>query len=184
MKEDVLNKIMSDDPADAPTTAHMSFNKQMKRNTWLVHFSDNARQIWYEGFKYGVDRMDKLGLTTYLNNKEKEEGGYNFAFEANSRYASNAARNHKYGRDAVIFQSAGINCEHYGDEEDQVVFWGEDVDWHSIIYIRYEDGDWCLISRRDLRNGNDVLLRSENFESIVKWVAKNHQQYRKYLYGK
>ena len=37
-----------------------------------------------------------------------------------------------------MFQNSGVHCYHYGDEENQVVFWGADVDPRDIILITHD----------------------------------------------
>ena len=41
----------------------------------------------------------------------------------------------KYGKDAVIFKGTGVEVYHIGDEENQIIFWGSDVDKDSIFYL-------------------------------------------------
>jgi hypothetical protein len=140
----------------------------------LVHFSDHARKIAQNGFIYGSDDMSKLGLTTYYTKDSKSHGGYNFAFEAQSRDASNAASQGSYGRHAVMFQNSGARAWHMSDEEHQVIFWGQDVDPRSIIELRNDHGDWVVTNgTRDFYSGD--------FDQVVKWVIANHSQYRRAL---
>lgn len=179
------SKHMADDPADAPTGAHMSLNKTrlLPRTTWLVHFTDDPYSIYREGFTKGMDQMDRLGLTTWFGTEAKKYGGYNFAFEADSRYADWAAHKGLYGTAGVMmFQNSGVHCHHYGDEEDQVVFWGADVDPRDIVLITKEDGDWCVKSNRDLGGEREDNLFKGTFENAVKWVKTNHRQYAKMLF--
>ncbi len=183
---EVLDEIVTNDPAEAPTWKHMHLDtkKLLPRTSWLVHFSDDAGDIWHNGFIYGADQMDRLGLTTYFSDKNrKSEPGYNFAFEANSRDARIAEGQGKYGRNAVLFQNSGVRCDHFGDEEEQVVFWGEDVNPKNIVFLKKEDGDWNVMSRYNLGNGGNVLFTGD-FTEVVKWVQANSVQYRKYLFGK
>lgn len=178
----VIDQVLHDDPAEAPTWAHMMLaqDKLVKRTTWLIHFSDDAYSIRSKGFRYGIDQMDKLGLTTYYTTKAKEGGGYNFAVEANSRYADAIARDHKYGRDAVMFQNSGVKAWHHGDEESQIIFWGKDVNPRDIIYLSSDGSEWTVHSRVALRNGADVLFRGD-FEDAVGWVMRNADRYRRVL---
>jgi hypothetical protein len=178
--EEVVEYIIQNNPAEAPSWAHMSLKnkKPLPNTTWLVHFSDDASSICHNGFKYGMDQMDKLGLTTYFKKDAKAYGGYNFAFAALSRYAVHAAYEKKYGRNAVIFQNSGVECMHHGDEEDQIIFWGADVNPKSIVYLKEDGGDWCVVPRDfDKRE----FLFKGTFEKTVNWVIQNYQQYRKVL---
>jgi len=183
-KETYINYLLNHDPSSAPSTVYYSDIQLLKRPTWLVHFSNNAFDISQKGFKYGVDQMDQLGLTTWLGDQAKEYGGYNFAFEAGSREANNAAAEGKYGKDAVMFTNAGVRAWHSGDEEHQVIFWGANVDPRSIIYIARDDDGWCLQkhwrskSKRGLR---DCIFRTENFEDMTGWIEENWRQYAKII---
>jgi hypothetical protein len=184
--EDVVEELLQHDPAEAPTWAHMQSKGKtlLPRTTWLVHFTDHPYDIAAQGFTIGIDQMDKLGLTTWFKNDgwDKKEGGYNFAFTAQSRYASNAANKGSYGQCAVLFQNSGVHAYHHGDEEDQVMFWGADVSPQDIVvlYRASKRDDWNVKSRYRLRNGETTLFTGD-FESCVKWVIQNATQYRRKL---
>ena len=183
--EEATEVLMRRDPSSASTHSHMMLNKDrlLHRTTWLVHFTDSPYDISAEGFKIGMDNMDRLGLTTWFKNDgfDKKYGGYNFAFIANGRDAINAASAGKYGRSAVLFQNSGVHCYHYGDDEDQVVFWGADVSPNSIIMLLKNEGAWRVYSHYRLGNGSEYLFTGD-YEECVNWVMKNQQQYRRYLY--
>lgn len=189
-QEDVLENLMQNSPVEAPTYKHMDLHspKPLPRGTWLVHFSDHADEIARQGFKRGVFDYTKLGLTTYMNNDGhyKKTGGYNFAFLANGKDARWAASQKKYGRDCVLFQNSGVHAYHYGDEEQQIVFWGEDVDPRDIILIqRGEEHDFEVKAKRDTRRENNAdVLFGGTFEACVNWSIKNFAQYRRYLTGR
>ena len=176
-KDAVATEIERVHVAEAPTWKTMSYESIVKPSTWLIHFSDDAGSIMWKGFKYGSDDMTKLALTTYWTKEAKRYGGYNFAFEAEGRHARAAAKGRgKYGREAVMFQAAGVKAFHWGDEEDQVMFWGPSVDPRRMVLLT-RDGDlyWCVAS---VRNKRDVVYRGE-FTDTVNWVIKNFPQYRK-----
>ena len=178
----VIEWLMRHDPAEAPSHAHMSLkDKQLlPRTTWLIHFTDSPDAIAEKGFTIGMGDMSKLGLTTYYKNTsfDKQYGGYNFAFIADSRHAKWAASEHKYGRHAVMFQNSGVRTYHYADEEDQVIFYGKDVDPRSIIILR--EG-WTVEARRQTRRGSELF--EGDFEACVAWVERNARQYWRYLTG-
>jgi hypothetical protein len=106
--------------------AHMAIrnNNLLPRSTWLIHFSRLASEIALDGFKYGASDQSDLGLTTHKGNAERfSEPGYNFAY-----ISTNLGRNYEaYGDGAVMFQNAGVHVYHYGDDENQVIFFGPDV---------------------------------------------------------
>ena len=189
--EEYIYTMMTHDPANTPSQAFYSDIQLLDRQTWLVHFSDDAMNIARDGFKYGMDQMDKLGLTTYFKDTgfDKGRGGYNFAFEAGSRWANNAARQGKYGTDVVMFTNAGVKAWHSGDEEDQVMFWGANVDPRSIILISKSDDytmheGWCVSQHPSKgRFERDCVYQNEDFDTVTNWVEQNWRQYAKIITG-
>ena len=176
-QEDFIYHLHQQDSAEAPSWAHMDLESfVLPGNTWLVHFSDDADSIKQEGFTYGVDQMDKLGLTTYFGKSAKEHGGYNFAFLADSRDASSAANGGKYGSDAVLFRATGLKVYHHGDQETQIIFYGKDVNPNDIVLLSKDGGDWQVVGGE-----RGFVFESENFSDIVNWVEKNYSQYAKVL---
>jgi len=176
-KEDFLYHLHNVSSEEAPSWAHMDFEEMvLPSGSWLVHFSDNADEIKAEGFTYGIDQMDKLGLTTYFGKESKKYGGYNFAFLADSRDASHAAKAGKYGKEAVLFKASGLKVYHYGDQETQIIFYGKDINPDNIVLIR-KDGDMWQVQGGE----RGYLFESENFNDVVNWVEKNHSQYAKAL---
>ena len=179
--ERAITQAMEHNAADAPTKAHMDLRRStlLPRTTWLVHFSDHADSIATQGFTFGMDDMDRLGLTTWYRDGAKKFGGYNFAFLAESHHAQEAVMSRKYGHDAIIFQSAGVLVDHHGDEETQVIFYGKEVDPRTLIMVRGEDSrHWSVISRQ-----TDRALFAGTYPAVVNWIQTNHQQYRRHLYG-
>ena len=174
--ESIVDYMLRINPVEAPTWSQMSYKKMVEPGTWLIHFSDNASWIARQGFKRGIDDMTKLALTTHMSDQEKDlsDGGYNFAFDADSRYADYAARQGKYGSDAVMFRSAGVEAYHYGDEEDQIVFYGPAIDPGQIVLLHNNSGDWCV----EMTGRRDCAYIGE-FRKVVDWVTINFDQYRK-----
>lgn len=174
-------------PHEAPTYTQVGLRQKhlLPRTTWLVHFTDQPDKIAAEGFRIGVHDINKLGLTTFFSNQsfEKEFGGYNFAFLADSQHANWAAGTHKYGKHAVMFQNSGVLTDHYADQEKQVIFHGEDVDPRDIVVLRnYGYDEWRVQSQRATRR--DEALFVGDFEKCVAWVEHNYRQYRRYLTGR
>ena len=170
---------------DLPTWMHMDLRKPqlLNRQTWLIHFSDNAYEIAKNGFKYGVEDMERLGLTRQYTNDSKRHGGYNFAFLADSKDVKNNIQRGSYGRDAVMFQNSGVHCYHENDRENQVVFFGKDVDPKNIILIEKYDGDWSVKPHPGKNINREYVVKFEDINAVIQWVQKNHQQYAKILYG-
>lgn len=181
----VIDYMRQHDPAEAPTWAHMDLQNKnlLPRQTWLIHFSDNAREIAYNGFKYGIDQMDQLGLTTWFKDEAKRHGGYNFAYTVDYLIGSRLGNSYEsnYGKHAVMFQNSGVHGFHYGDDEDQVIFWGADVRPHNIVWLYNDHGTWQVLSKT---KGGDPVYQDENITKVVKWVMANFAQYRKVLTGR
>lgn len=171
---------------ESKTSSQFSSGKILKRTTWLVHLSDNAEGISEEGFQEGRQDIRYLGLTRYQ--ELSGEPGYNFAFVADSPDAEYAAESGKYGRDAVFFQNSGIVATHFGDSEDQVIFWGPDVDPSDMILAKRvgdrRDDSWIIVGK----NGQYVFPRSPDnavpYKKIVAWIRQNVHQYRRQLFGR
>jgi len=155
------------------------------KNQWLIHFTADADSIANNGFIYGVDDVDKLGLTTHLSDFEKKYGGYNFSYELSDfiRYGKTnrswQSQEYKYGKEAVIFRASGVKLWHHTDEEPQVIFYGKTAT--NIIPITSgEDKKYGVHSSRN----NELLYESDDMEDVVDWLVKNYAQYRKHLYNK
>ena len=118
-------------------------------------------------------------MTTWYSQDSKKYAGYNFAFVANTRDASAAARQKKYGKDAVIFQAAGVQAYHYGDNEDQIMFWGPSINKDKLVLLKHDD-DWMVVPNRPLRSNREFLKKGD-FKEVVHWVMQNYRQYSKVL---
>lgn len=175
----VLEYLRQNDPAELPSSEFFHPDKKLlPRTTWLVHFTDEPEAIANEGFTHGTYDASKLGLTTYYTKTAKKYGGYNFAFVAGSREADWAAHKGKYGKHCVVFQNSGLKAYHNSDEENQVIFWGPDVDRRHIAVIRKssETGEYEVRSRTGMK------LYGGDFEVAVQWVIAHHRQYSSQLY--
>lgn len=173
----INNNTLPINDSEYPAWSYFDDNPTLVKNQWLIHFTDNADDIAKEGFKFGVDDMTKLGLTTHLGEFDKKYGGYNFAYLIHdfSRYAKgNYYRGkYKYGKEAVVFNASGIKVWHYGDEEPQVIFFGNTA--RNIIPItRGENSDYAIYGK----NGS-VLFENDDLERVVYWLTDNYEQYRK-----
>lgn len=159
--------------------AHQSFDEAIPvKNEWLIHFTDNALQIAQNGFQYGTEDIDRLNYTNAGSIQGKSKG-YNFAYTINDydRFYRGFHGQPKYGNEAVLLQASGIKTWHYGDEEYQVIFWGQNAK-NIIPIIQNSDGYWTILSSKT----SNKLIEFENLEDIVNWVMNNKEQYRKHLY--
>lgn len=168
-----------------PAYEHMSFNR-LVRPTWLIHFTDDPEAIASEGFTHGWDSTTGLGLTTHFTDEARHRGpGYNFAFTVGSRDARNALNSRhgpKYGKHAVVFWAGGVEAYHYGDEEDQVIFWGPEVSPSRIFAVMNGPDDWYVedaagrvVFGVDSDAPYDERSPAKEFEDAVAWVVANHR---------
>lgn len=165
--------------SDYPAWSYFDDNPKLVKKQWLIHFTDNADSIVKSGFKYGVSDMTKLGLTTHLGEFAKKYGGYNFAYLLSDfpKYASGRfGYGYKYGKEVVIFNASGIKVWHFGDEEPQVIFYGNTAT-NIIAITRGENEEWGLHSK-----SGKLLFENDKLETVVKWFVNNYHQYRKNFY--
>lgn len=167
------------DLPEMPAWGVMSF-EQIVKNQWLIHFSDAAYEIWEsQKFSHGMDDLYHLGYTTYFGEESKKYGGYNFSYDIKdfARYGrgSYSRGRWKYGKAAVVFRASGVKAHHYGDEEPQVIFWGETA--RNIVLIKESDpGPWGVVTRGLGRNAFIGELTD-----AVRWIVANFDQYRRVL---
>lgn len=178
--EKINNNTLDIPDWEYPAWSYFDNSPQLIKNQWLIHFTDDATSIAEEGFKYGVDEIDKLGLTTQLGDFEKKYGGYNFSYTLSDfpRYARGGSRSgeYKYGNECVIFRASGIKIYHYGDEEPQVIFYGNTAT-NIIPIVEGETEKYGIYNNKT----NRLLFENEKLERVVKWIVDNYTQYRKYL---
>ena len=170
----IMDSTLPINDSEYPAWAYFSDNPELIKNQWLIHFTDNANDIAKEGFKYGIDEMEKLGLTCHLSEFEKKYGGYNFAYTLSDfpKYAKKSS-GYKYGKEAVVFNASGIKVWHYGDEEPQVIFYGNTA--KNIIPITSgENAEFAIYSK-----DNKILYENDDLKNVVYWLIKNFNQYRK-----
>lgn len=149
-----------------PTWLEMDFIRIVK-NEWCIHFTEYADDISKEGFTSGTEDISRLAFTGA--GQQKPSAGYDFAFLIDDR---NVDFNN-YGTKAVIFRTSGVLVRHYGDEQDQVIFWGPNV--KSFIPVE-NDGDWIVYGQK-----GQVLFRGENPSDVAFWATNNLPQYRKQI---
>lgn len=144
---------------------YMELNKVMKPN-WQIHFTDDPWSIVREGFTQGHSDIDGVHLTTYFKNKAP---GFNFGYPSNYRFPLENGRP-KYGRHAVLFYAGGLDTYHWGDEEEQTVFWGPYVEKEMIFPIIWDNMEdvWTVES-----HSGRVVFKSENIENAIAYIKSN-----------
>ena len=158
-----------------PPYAEMNFEKILAP-TWLVHFTDNANMIKNKGFIYGHPEMAGLAVTTWKDNRH-EKSGFNFAFIADGEDAIKESNFSNYGSQAVIFYAGGIITYHTADQEQQILFWGPNVNKDMIFPIMKNKDKWQII---DHKTGKEIV-GNKSFSEIVDYVKTNWRMLQKIL---
>jgi hypothetical protein len=164
-------------PEEMPAWAYFDDQAEIIKNQWLIHFTSDAYGIAKEGFKYGVNEINKLGLTTYYSEFDKKYGGYNFAYTLDDykKYSKVGSR-YKYGEEVVVFRASGVRVWHNTDEEYQTIFYGNTAK-NIIPIIDGETKRWGIYSNR---SGN-LIVEHDDLTKLIYWIIKNYDQYRKHL---
>jgi predicted amidophosphoribosyltransferase len=174
--------------AEQPTFLYMEFERIVK-DEWMVHFSKNSSSIATDGFKYGIDDITTLGLTTHFFNKTKP--GFNFAYLAKDavKHGSTAfgEMNWKYGDHAVMFKANGVLVYHRADQEPQVIFLGSTA--KDIVELENTDDGWAVIGNSGpvFQSGDfDTKERKTGssrggLQRCIDWVKTNYNQYKRVL---
>lgn len=123
-----------EDP-QSPTYLTVDYERDVE-DEWLIHGTNNAKEIELDGFTRGVWDFSSLALTTHLVDSIKT-GGFNFAFYAEKFHESDVLA---YGKEAVVFQATGIETWHHGDQQRQIIFVGNTAhEIHAIQRSSYGD---------------------------------------------
>ena len=160
--KDATEDILRDDPYDAPSFLFFD-TPVVKRDAWLVHFSDHAERIEFRGFTMGVDDPMRLGLTTGIADSGKSRPGYVFSFLPDSvnRYAFKRGQP-KYGSGAVVFRSDALVAWHGSDEEEQAISWGPEA--KDIVAVTMDGRSPCVYV-------NDEDMCFDDFPSLVDFLG-------------
>lgn len=152
----------------------------LPRQTWLIHYSDAAEKIAQQGFIKGFNDRTKLTATTHYsrNEPEKRGVGYNFAFIAGQ---DDWANGFAYGKQAVLFQSSGVHVYHDKDDENQVIFYGPEVNPDGIVWLDTRadthNNKWSIMAKQGKRKGQPIFTGTP--QACLQWVQHHFQQYRR-----
>lgn len=164
-------------PQEKPAWRFFDGDGEIIKNQWLLHFTNNAVDIANDGFRFGVPDINKLGLTVFLDDLDKIDGGYNFAFTIDDykKYGKSFGK-FKYGGEAVLFRSSGVRVWNNNDEEYQTVFYGN-LAKDIIPIIKGEKYKYGVYSIKKDR----IIYQNDDFDTIVEWCVNNINQYRKLI---
>jgi len=164
---------------DVPTWYYLDYIRDVK-NEWLIHFTEtkqDAFDIAKNGFKYGTEEIEKLGLTTWFKKETKKHGGFDFAYTPREAHKNFESRHDssKYGKNGVIFIASGVEAYHSGDVEKQVLFYGNTA--RNIIPF-YEDSETNKLTIENI-NTDRKIAEFKYPSDMVEWVKTNYPQYQK-----
>lgn len=163
--DEILAGVERDEPAETPLWSVARLNSDGIVEGWLVHQSDAASDISYEGFKRGVDDLRLLALTTHLGDAMKSHPGYNFAYEPGDyeRYGTDVYDRKRYGKSLVLFKAPFVSIWHTSDLEPQAIFWGPDATDIHFVFEQY--GTYSVDLEDD--EGNVVELEADSLEDLI-----------------
>jgi hypothetical protein len=141
-----------------PSYKFISVIDELPENTLLVRFvGDNQfNMVKRYGFKVGLDDEDKLHATKYYDRSFKENGGYIFAYIADSPEAKKQAKantiGESYGDNCIFFKHSGLLIDHKLDKERQVITYGLDIDKNECIFAEGLDDNNYIITNGIFNN--------------------------------
>jgi len=170
---------LSKNKIEPPPSWYVLQFQSIVKNQWLIHFSDTANQLWLDQtFKFGLENLENIAYSTSYTQEAKKYGGYNFAYDIKdfAKYgrSSYSSKGWKYGKEAVLFKASGIKAYHHGDEEPQVIFWGQTA--KDIVHLQGGNDGWMVVNSR-----TNKMIYQNQLPDVVKWVVSNFNQYRKAL---
>lgn len=166
------------DENEQPTWYYLDYRDIIK-NQWLIHFTDDAYGIVKDGFTGLVSDFTKLGLTTRIGKDSYHrdgDAGFGFCYLLSDfeKYGKNRHA-WKYGSEAVVFRASGVRVWHHGDEEYQVIFKSDTVT--DIVAIeKGADGEHYIQGK-----GRDNAIRIGELSALAHWIPDNYGQYRNAL---
>jgi hypothetical protein len=122
--------------------------EDVESGTWLVHFTRKPQEIEKQGFIHGEPDFLKLGMSW---GSQSDKPGYNYAFvpeDAIEKYGSleKAFRFWVPRGGAIFFKAPAIKDYHFGDEVEEVLFWGADAT--QILGTKREEGVWTFQGKK------------------------------------
>lgn len=126
---------------------------ELKEKHPVIHFSESARDIFMNGFKYGAKKIDidgtfDLSKKTESGNviKNKDSEGINYAFDTLSYSFENNCLDYEYGiengmgmyEDSAIICLADVIKTTHPENFDQCLFYGSDVELKTMIILKNE----------------------------------------------
>ena len=72
-----------------------------------------------------------------------------------------------------MFRASGAQVHHWGDEENQVIVWGETA--RDLVYLQSNDGLEFYVAQPGT---NKEFVRGD-LKKVMSWVEANYAQYRK-----
>ena len=154
-------------------------------NGWLVHNSDNAADIYREGFLIG----NPIGYLAYGKRGEAFDDRYGFAYRLQDAPAPGERSMFpglKYTQTtsgaSIVFQGTGNVIDHYGDREKQVIFDIREPEGCFLVkYIGepetladFNGPNWAVYGK----NPDRPLVSGRYYRDCLGWIEANGYQYR------
>lgn len=113
---------------------------------YMVHFTPdlhNVKSILKNGF-LGVIDMDYLAITAQSENDSPEENGFCFAY----KFDEDSGKFHMEQSFGVIFRGSAINIFHKGDNEEQCIFIGNEINKNNLVGFYQKDNNYYTLDSK------------------------------------
>lgn len=174
---------------EMPPSFSFSHPKILK-GAWLIHHSP-AYGLESKGFRLGVAGFDDLAYTGGAKTFSGQRPGWSFGFPPGSHEHDGFDRGRPaYGEYIyAVWVPYAILAHHYGDQGDQVIFWGPSAS--RIVEIkkgdvrvgpgRYDIEERWFIPGYDDKDGRTISAADSS--DLVDWLDQNWSQYSRKLIG-
>ena len=143
-------------------------------NGWLVHNSDNADDIYNEGFLIG----NPIGYLAYGKKGELYDDRYGFSYRLQdapppyNKYGTGLTYTSSDRAGSIVFMGSGNVVDHRGDREKQVIF-----DIHEptgCFLVKPCETEWGVYGKNPYR----PLVSGLPYRECLDWIQENGWQYR------
>jgi len=176
---------------DDETPPGLMFSRpKILKGAWLIHHSP-AYDLESKGFRLGVTGFDDLGYTGGAKTFFGQRPGWNFGFPPSSHEHDGFDRGRPSYGDYIyaVWVPYAIFAHHYGDQGDQIIFWGPSASRIVEIKkaeIRFGPGrddieERWFIPGYDDKDGRTISAVDSS--DLVDWLDKNWDQYSRKLIG-
>lgn len=162
----------SDNPVSEPAFKYLKPIKQLPESTILVRFAKDGQFSEVQrdgGFRLGTNVIDRLHASSHFGNETKKNGGYLYAYVANSKEAKKQSKftevGSSYGANCIFFKYPGLLIDHELDGENQVIVYGPDIQGDECIFAKGSDEGFIIM------NGG-FNKDPKTYDEIIKLLGK------------